>query len=241
MEGISKNRIKHIRSLQQKKFRQLDAEFIVEGAKLVQELLASDFTVKQVIYCDDALAEIHSAAIKISSKEMEQCSALKSPPGILAVAKTPDNQPISLGKINVILDDIKDPGNLGTIIRSAAWFGVDRLILTSDCVDIYNPKVVQSTMGGIFHIPISRASKAEILEATTDWTGSLLIADMGGKSSHSMKWPASLALVIGSESQGVDDLFRAAANEIVCIDKLGKGESLNAAVSASILLAQISS
>lgn len=240
MEGISKNQIKHIRSLQQKKFRQLHREFVVEGVKLVEELLSSSFEVLHIFYSDDTLKQLGPSAVRISSKEMDQCSALKTSPGILAVAKCADNQPVQLGKLNLILDDIKDPGNMGTIIRSAAWFGVDRLILTSDCVDIYNPKTVQSTMGGLFHLPISIASKKDIITAINSWEGSTLIAEMAGNPSHSFDWPNSLTLVIGSESQGVSMDFRDVADELVSIERKGKGESLNAAVSASILLAQIS-
>lgn len=201
--------------------------------------MASKFKVKQLLYSNDEYAHVSSSGVKISAKKMEQCSQLTTAPGILAVVQAPDNQPTTFGKINLILDNISDPGNMGTIIRSASWFGVDRLILTSDCVDIYNAKVVQSTMGGLFHLPITRAPKSEILEALNNWEGSLLIADMDGQSSREYDWPQSLALVIGSESQGVSQEFREASTSVVSIDKRGKGESLNAAVSASILLAQM--
>ena len=208
---------------------------------MVEELLASDLLVKQIIYSNDEFSDISDSAVKISTKAMEQCSAMKTTPGILAVAQTLNLQPLDLGSVNLILDDIKDPGNMGTIIRSASWFGIDRLILTPDCVDIYNPKVVQSTMGGLFHLHISRASKDEILKVEKAWAGSLLIADMNGESSSRVEWPKSVALVIGSESQGVSDKFRDAAESVVTIEKIGKGESLNAAISASILMSQISS
>ena len=234
MNGISKNQIKHVKSLHQKKFREEHDMFIAEGIKVVREALNSGWEIVD-LYASDSSKDFPDA-IQISSTEMSRISAMKTPPGVLAVVKRKRFE-FSHSNVSLVLDGIKDPGNLGTIIRSASWFGVDQLVLTEDCVDCYNPKVVQSTMGALFHTHIAYMNRTEIansLEAKV----SVYRADMNGENALSINYQRPLALVIGSESHGVSEELSAIADPVT-IPRIGFGESLNAANACSILLAKI--
>lgn len=235
MNGISKNQIKLVKSLHQKKFREEHGLFIAEGNKVVSEALASGWEIVDVFFCssDQSLVE----ATPVNSNEMGRISAMKTPPGLLAVIrkKTFD---VKSSEFTLILDGIKDPGNLGTIIRSSSWFGVSSLILTEDCVDCFNPKVVQSTMGALFHVHVAYMKREGVIDFIKQEGLSAYRADMDGQNALTTSYSSPMAVVIGSESHGVSDELRA-VSEPITIPRVGFGESLNAANACSILLAKI--
>ncbi|HEU4718291.1 MAG TPA: RNA methyltransferase, partial [Bacteroidia bacterium] len=151
---ISRQRLSFIRSLQQKKFRQENRLFIAEGAKLVHEFLASDFAVEEIYSLDPSFT---ADAVAVGEKEMKSMSALTTPPGVLAVIRIPDVKfdPAAVaGDWSLFLDGIRDPGNMGTIIRAADWFGVKNIICSGDCAETWNPKVVQASMGSLTRVSV---------------------------------------------------------------------------------------
>ncbi|MFT4980991.1 MAG: TrmH family RNA methyltransferase, partial [Bacteroidia bacterium] len=163
--ALSAADIKSIRSLQQKKFRREQGLFVAEGVKTVSELLSSNLTVEHV-YATEPLEVGNSSIIveTVKAKELERISSLTSANSVLAIAKIPVEKPINHSNSMVlVLDGIRDPGNLGTIIRTAKWFGVEDIICSEDCVDAYSPKVVQSSMGGLFHVNLNYTELHEVI------------------------------------------------------------------------------
>jgi len=237
LKGLSKNQIKFVKSLQQKKFRQVHRKFTVEGKKMVEEAMSSTFGIDE-IYCTAEFQEDFPHAIAASAKEIQQMSGFKTSPGVLAVMSEPNECLMKSAPLSLVLDGIKDPGNMGSLVRSASWFGIDQVIVTDDSVDVFNPKSVQATMGAIFHIPICRAAREVIVGFLKNEGTHIHAADMEGEDSAGIAWEFPLALIIGSESHGVSDAFRKVSIP-THIRKKGKGESLNAATAGAILLSKI--
>lgn len=238
--SLSKNDIKFIRSLHLKKFRDQEGLFIVEGVKLLNELLAQDTFEIQDLYCLESveLNQINGASIHIiSNKELERISALKSPNQALAVVKQNNSKKIDFkGEgAHLILDSINDPGNFGTIIRTADWFGVKQIICSPNSVDLYNPKVIQSTMGAIFRVEIIYADIIPVLSEFKENDFELLSAEMEGESIFEKDFQAKTVFVMGSESHGVDDSISKACDKIT-IPAFGKTESLNVGMATGIIL-----
>ena len=200
---LTASRIKFIRSLQQKKFRQETSLFVVEGEKLVNEALHSGFVVEDVYYRED-----------IGEKAMERISSLSSPSPALAVVRQKEHllsdMELSSGKLYLMLDGVRDPGNLGTILRLADWFGVSAVFCSRDCVELYNPKTVQATMGAVFRVPVCYCNLSEVvckaeagalpvfgtfLDGTSVLEGSAF-AETAAKGG---------VIVLGSESNGISE------------------------------------
>jgi RNA methyltransferase, TrmH family len=236
--SISKAQIKRIRSYQQKKFRSEDGVFVIEGRKNVEEALRMHKDNMECFTTDSDFSERLKVPL-IEQKDMEQISSLTTPPGYLAVLKQPQHRfPVEPKRV-CIANDLSDPGNLGTLIRTAEWFGVEILLLDEEAADPFNAKTVQATMGSILRMPILRSSRAEIIQYCRNEKLDVLVADMQGENIYSFTAPASWALVIGSESHGVHTDFRKAAAHAVHIPSKGKAESLNATVAAGILLSHL--
>lgn len=239
---LSKNHAKIVKSLRQKKHRLEHRLFLAEGEKVVDELLASTISVKSIFTTSDEVAARHVGAVRISPREMEQISTMATPPGILAVAGFPDwyagELPAPFPKnaqYLMALDGISDPGNMGTIIRSAAWFGFDAVLASTDCVDCLNPKVIQASMGALFRMPVITIDLARIEPLNElemyglDLHGEDLFAQQRGKGIY----------VIGSESHGLRPEVRQRCTSMLTIPGTGGAESLNAAISASIVMAEV--
>ena len=238
--SISKKEIKLIRSLQQKKFRMQEELFVVEGKKAVEEALKLTGSVLKVFTTDKEFSEEKIVPL-IHSRDMEQISSLTNAPGYLAVMKQSLTSLTSLkGKTFCIANAISDPGNLGTLIRTCEWFGVEALLLDEHCVDPYNPKVVQATMGSVLRLSIAEASGKEIIEFCKANTIPILAADLNGTSIQEFRAPEKWALVVGSESHGVSNEFVHASKECLTIPAMGEAESLNAAIAAGIALYALS-
>jgi TrmH family RNA methyltransferase len=236
---ISKNRIKFIRSLHRKKERIQHRKFIIEGEKPILELLSSEFPV-DTIYCSRNYIENHPEvnAVLITDKEMESISTLKTFPGILAVCDVLQwqNPNFQEGKY-VMLDRINDPGNLGTIIRIADWYGLNGIICSSESVDLYNPKVIQASMGSIFRVPVFYEDLILLLPKISKTT-EIIGADMQGESINKFRFPKNGILLMGSESHGISNELHQHINQKVTIPRYGKAESLNVAVATGILVNQ---
>ena len=238
--SISKNEIKLIRSLQQKKFRMQEELFVVEGKKAVEEALKSSQKVVKVFTTDEEFSEEMKVPL-IHPRDMEQISSLTNAPGYLVVLKQSLTSLLTVkGKKLCIANSISDPGNLGTLIRTCEWFGVDALLLDEHCVDPFNQKVVQATMGSILRLSIVMTSGQEIIQFCKSNAIPVLAANLNGTPIQEFRAPEKWALVVGSESHGVSNEFVHAAQECLTIPAMGEAESLNAAIAAGIALFALS-
>lgn len=230
---ITKNQIKFIKSLSLKKNRIKEQLFIAEGEKVVSELLRSDFEIKN-IYATKEWKVNNDNITQISNAELQRISNLKSPNKVLAVAQFKNHKITKHEGITLVLDEINDPGNLGTIIRMCDWFGVKQIICSKNTVDIFNPKVVQSAMGSAFRVKVNYTDLENYL---SDIKTPIYGAFMHGKNLKEVKLPKSAHLVMGNEANGISFEINKLITDKVAIKNIGKSvESLNVAVATSILL-----
>lgn len=235
---ISKNQIKFIQSLHLKKNRDKEGLFLVEGEKMVNELLASTLTIRQVFSTKNWENDFINSTT-IEEQELHKISTLKNPNQVLAVVEMPKNEinfsEITKG-ITIVLDDIKDPGNLGTIIRICDWFGVKNIICSSNSVDVFNPKVVQATMGSLFRVHVFY-QEIECILLTLSKKVSIYGAFMNGEDIRKIEKPKNAIIVLGNESFGISDSVSQHIQKRITIKKATDGaESLNVAVATAILL-----
>jgi RNA methyltransferase, TrmH family len=242
---LVKQKLKYIQSLGQKKFRQQERLYIAEGPKLVKELLEADASmVKEVFAMEEWIADNEQYAAKtiftvITETELERISQLTTPNKVLAVVRQFDNdhEIITKGKIILTLDCIQDPGNLGTIIRTADWFGVEQIVCSNDSAEVYNPKVVQATMGSIVRVKVFYTDLKDWLAEQKD--ARIYATTLDGQDVSSFKKIKEGIIIFGNESKGISAEILQLANERISIPKKGKAESLNAAVAAGIILNNI--
>jgi TrmH family RNA methyltransferase len=241
---LGKQKAKYIQSLGQKKHRDAEGLFIAEGPKVVEELLQSaPQYVKEVYAVKEWLKENsrHSQKekfVEVSEEELEKISQLKTPHLVVAVVRKFDEAKIEVkGKISLVLDTIQDPGNLGTIIRIADWFAVELIICSDDCADVYNPKVVQATMGSIARVKVFYTDLPSWLRQQKDIRK--YAAALEGKDITKMPALNEALIIIGNESKGIHEEILALTNEKITIPQKGKAESLNAAVATGIILSHI--
>lgn len=237
--NLSKNHIKLITSLQQKKYRQKHKLFVAEGVKVVSELLNSSFEVEQLFITNDFVisSKIENAVI-VSETELKKISQLKTPNKVLGLFKIPETLPAKNTGIIVALDAINDPGNLGTIIRLCDWFGVQKLVCSSATVDCYNQKVVQASMGSLTRVEIVYTDLVNFLKETNLPS---FIADMDGENVYKKKLSIEAILVMGNEANGVSEEVRSIVDSKISIPRFGKTqetESLNVATATAILLSE---
>lgn len=239
---LVKSKVKYIQSLGQKKFRQQEGVFVAEGPKLVKELLTehSDsvvevFALKNWID-ENKWVTINCNLSEITEAELEKISQLTTPNQVVAVVKHFNTiKPFAeKGKFILALDGIQDPGNMGTIIRIADWFGVQHIVCSQDSADWYNPKAVQSTMGSIGRVNVFYTSLGKWLEEQND--ALIYAAVLGGEDLTKMQQPAGGVIVIGNESKGISEEVLKFCNASITIPQRGKAESLNAAVATGIIL-----
>lgn len=234
-----KKDIKLIRSLQQKKFRKELGLFIVEGKKVVEEGITSEYRLHSLYSCDEAFVKANKGAFLVSGKEMEMMSALSSPSDYLAVFYSEvEGKKLPQEEFILALDGISDPGNLGTILRAADWFGVRSLLLSNDCVELFNPKTVQSTMGSIFRMNVHSVEISSVLKSYKDTGFAIIGATLNGENAFRFSFPSKTILVIGSESHGIRNNLIEILTDRITIPGGGNAESLNAAVACSILLSK---
>ena len=236
---ISKNELKYIQSLSHKKNRDAEGLFIAEGPKIVEELRQSTIRIKKIFAVKEwsGFLSTQTEIIEVSPAELERISNLQTANEVLAVAEMKPAIPIPsfTNKLTLVLDGIQDPGNMGTLIRIADWFGIHQIIASNDSVELYNPKVIQSTMGSFIRVSVWHTHLQELLQATgVPVYGALL----NGKNMYEAGQPKEGFLVIGNESKGIREDLLPFITHPVTIPKKGGAESLNAAVAAGILLSQ---
>ena len=237
--SISKNQLKLITSLSQKKYRQKHKLFIAEGVKVVQEILNSSLELETLFCTDDFSLDISSDKIvRISETDLKKISKLKTPNKVLGLFKIPDNNLSTNKGLIIALDAINDPGNLGTIIRLCDWFGVDQLICSKDTVDCYNQKVVQASMGSLTRVAIRYLDLSDYLSTTELPT---FIADMDGNNVYKTNLPKEGILIMGNEANGVSEEIKRLITNKISIPRFGitqETESLNVATATAILLSE---
>lgn len=233
------SQLKFARSLQQKKFRDLHGCFLVQGPKLVQELLQSTYEVKELLATPEMAERMGLAqATIVPARELDRIGTLESGNHVVAIVTKPTLAPLAdLGADEWVLalDGISDPGNLGTVVRIADWFGVKRVWCSSQSVELTNPKCVQASMGAIFRVRVDHIDLPVWLSRQLDLGAALYMASMEGHSAFRMQLARKAVLVLGSESHGLSKEVRALAGELIGIPGGGGAESLNVAMAASAL------
>jgi RNA methyltransferase, TrmH family len=238
---ISKREVKYIQSLCHKKQRVEDRLFIVEGEKAVEELLQSNWEVKQ-IYATTSWKADHeqvSALVEVATREqIQQMSGLITARNVLALVQIPpDTEPmLAPAGLTLVLDTIQDPGNMGTLLRIADWFGIKQIIASDSSADCYNPKVVQASMGSFLRVTVYYTNLGQWLQS---YPHPIMGAMMQGTPIYDVKSVLPAALLIGNEGKGISEALLPLISTSVSIPRLGNAESLNAAVATGILLSYL--
>jgi len=240
----SKNILQTIQKLKMNKFRKLENQFIVEGDKLVQEALSCvPEKIKTILYTEKSelySSDLHGFNVfEISESDLMKISSQQSPQHSIAVLDGLDCSRIEKPSEKIILlcDGIQDPGNFGTIIRTADWFGISTIVASKNTVDFYNQKVIQSSMGSIFRVQVNYVDLPEWLENSTRLKVGTLLE---GKDIFTVQINEPCALVIGSEGQGISSAVKEKLDIAVTIPRMGGAESLNASVATGIALSELS-
>lgn len=246
--AISKNTVKFVKSLHQKKFRQKYDIFVVEGDKMAREMLAQSAVAVEQVYAVEAWATTYAPLLRersdldlviVTERELSQISSLTTPNQVLVVAHKPNWEWPSLPHFTraLYLDGIQDPGNMGTILRIADWFGIPFVFCSDTCVDVFNSKVIQASMGAFLRVHTMELDLAVLVERYAGLP--VLGAFMQGLNAFDHPWPEKGILVIGSEGEGISANNMPLINERVTIPKGNPNgaESLNAAVATGILCA----
>lgn len=237
---VSKNQIKLITSLQQKKYRNQHQLFFAETKKVIDEFLDAQFELVQIYTIQEGLfSQVDQSKIcAISEAELKKISALVTPNECLAVFKIPVHASFEAKGLIVALDDIRDPGNLGTIIRLCDWFGVETLLCSKETVDVYNPKVIQSTMGSISRVKVIYEDLIPFLKETKLPVYGTF---MDGATIYAEKLPEDAVVVMGNEANGISPEVELAVTKRIAIPRFGniqKTESLNVATATAITLSE---
>ena len=245
---FSKSHTKYIQSLHHKKFRDEFGVFIAEGPKLVEEFLNAPGLICRELFALPVWLEKNEQMVaakqvqelyEVKDFELEKISALATANQVLAVFEKlfTDESPDISGKITLALDTIQDPGNMGTIIRIADWFGIQHIFCSEGCADIYNPKVVQSTMGSLARVNIVYGNLGDWI--TRHKKIKTYAAALNGRAIKEIGQLSEGILIIGNESKGINEDILQMAGEKIAIEKKGAAESLNAAVATGILLSHL--
>ena len=249
---ISKNKAKFIISLQKKKTRDEERLFIIEGDKVVKEFLYAKIPVKSLIAKHEFLETIPADLTQfveeieyVTNEELKHISSLKTPHNALAIIPMVQRElKVSniLKGISLALDFVQDPGNLGTIIRTAAWFGVKNIVCSNDCVDHYNPKVIQASMGAILHVNVYYSDLKNLLTGANEMKIPVFGAMLEGESIYSHKLDNKGIILFGNESKGISDELKPFISEKIMIPGAGQSmpgiDSLNVGMAASVIVSE---
>ncbi|TJZ51497.1 RNA methyltransferase [Sphingobacterium olei] len=242
---LSKAQISFITSLQHKKFRTQYNLFVVEGIKSVVEFVHSSYNVQKIFTTHDIRAKLGkiSQNIKceeVTEAELSKISSLKNPQGALALVEIPQTAQLEVstlkGKHSIVLDDIQDPGNLGTIIRTAEWFGISTILCSTGTVDIYNPKVVQATMGSLSRIQVYYIDIEEFMSQCNLPTFGALLE---GNNIYETNFGDEGLIIMGNEGNGIRKNIIGKIQQAVTIPRMGRAESLNVAVATTIFCSEL--
>lgn len=249
---ISKNELKYYSSLLKKKFRESDKKFIVEGKKSIYEGIESDFNCEIVFVINKFASEeiqfvknLENRNFKVTvlkSVDFKKVSDTKTPQGIAAVfeIKKTELDLLSLDDpLLVYLENISDPGNLGTIIRNCDWFGIQNIFLSKESSEIFNPKVIRSSMGSVFHVKIFEDVTFDELSVLKNSSYEFLCGDMDGENVYEIKKKERTLLFLANESRGPSEKLLSIIDKKIAIPGKGKAESLNVASASAIILAEL--
>lgn len=256
---LTKNTVTHINLLSQKKYRERFNEFIAEGAKLVSELLKSDYQVKVIYLLPDMRDRIFNTTripdceiVEVTVKEMQRITQQKTPSDVLAIVKIPEANLLSGGspawnillkkELALLLDNIQDPGNLGTIIRTADWFGIKNIICSGDTVDVYNPKVVQATMGSITRVSVHYQDIIQVLESAGPDHIPVYGTFLSGENIYQHQLGKNGLIVLGNEGKGISAQVSGYVTTRLFIPSFRSSgaiaESLNVSVATAIVCSE---
>ncbi|MDP3025489.1 MAG: RNA methyltransferase [candidate division Zixibacteria bacterium] len=254
MQELSKEKLKQISKLKTEKERNSKGRFLIEGVRLCQEALSSDWEVELILFSGEfsessvgqrLIEEFSKRGIEvfgIKKKEIEKLTDTETPQGIVALVKkkkfTLSKDILKKSSLLLGLDNIRDPGNLGTMIRTADAAGTNGVLLSKGCVELYNPKVIRSTMGSIFHLPVVEGLDLKEVLPEMKVSGFKIFSSEvhQGKDYTKISYPEKICLLIGGESSGISKEVSNLADERIKVPIFGKAESLNASVAAGILL-----
>ncbi len=252
---LSKSQLSFVKSIHLKKFRIQHRLFIVEGYKSIKEFILSKYSISQLFYTPEMASKVANfpqkmKCFEITSSELEKISTLKSPSGMLAlfeIGDITDADAVSFRKkFSLVLDCVQDPGNLGTIIRTADWFGIENIICSLDSADCYNPKVVQATMGSLARVALHYKDLAQWLPQAGIKTYGALLDGMSLYScdftTSSKKTPGEHQeglILLGNEGQGIGQALLPYIDQAVTIPRFGSAESLNVAIATALICSEI--
>jgi TrmH family RNA methyltransferase len=246
---LSAGDLKRLRALQQKKAREESGRFLVQGKKVVAELLASTWKIESILASKDAAEWIagreRGAAVHVLPQaELDRIGTFEKGNELIAIVEDPGERsfrPPKQHELMLALDGVKDPRNMGSLIRIADWFGLERIICSNECMEVFNPKAVSSTMGSLFHVEVRRGvDLASELGALRAAGAHIYIADMDGAPAFSAPLPLPGVLVLGSESHGHSVAVEQMQAEVISIPRIGRAESLNVAMAAAALCMEFS-
>lgn len=250
MRPITQQLLHLIKDLQRKGVRREEEQlFVIEGPHLIEECLRHHGEIRFIAGTLTAL-EKHASLVNaagseiftLTERQIGQASDTEKPQGILAVVRMPEPRQVLDSRIVLVLDGIQDPGNVGTLIRTAAWFGLNSIVLGRGCSDLYNPKVIRATQGALFAVRVMRNQVLGELMRNMRGQGFRIVATALAESAeniYSFEWPEKCMVVLGSEARGVSLAVLEAATDLVIIPRFGTGESLNVAVSGGVLLSEL--
>ena len=234
---FSKSQIKLITSLAQKKYRNKHKLFLAEGYKVISELLDSSLNLHALYTTEDIFDAASEKTFFVNEPDLKKISQLKTPQKALGVFLIPEEEQVETSGLTVALDGIRDPGNLGTIIRLCDWFGVERLICSLDTVDCYNPKVVQATMGSITRIKINYRNLDSLVPENLPIYGAFL----EGENIYTSALPRNAIILLGNEANGISDMMEKLVTQKINIPQFSTSqstESLNVATATAIILSE---
>ncbi|QJD94442.1 RNA methyltransferase [Mucilaginibacter robiniae] len=242
---LSKSQISLIKSLQHKKFRREHQLFVVEGYKSVAEFITSPYSIQTLFYTPAIAAKLPKIPKKLNFQEitvaeLEKITGLTTPQDALALVQVPDYTPVVLEnikqKFTLVLDGIQDPGNLGTIIRTADWFGIENIICSTDTVDAYNPKVVQATMGSLARVKVHYTTLTDLL---TTLPLPIYGALLNGKNIYTTNFGEEGLIVMGNEGNGLRPDIEQLISEAITIPRVGNAESLNVGIATALFCSEL--
>jgi RNA methyltransferase, TrmH family len=243
---LMKSKIKYIQSLSQKKLREEEGVFVAEGPKIIEEILqASNVETKQLFASKEWIQrsrergqQLPSEPVEVNDDQLQRISFLQTPNQVLGLFKKPVFSAFNQdNKVSLMLETIQDPGNLGTIVRCADWFGIEQIICSKDCVDVFNPKVVQATMGSICRVQVIYEDLLSFIN--THVSIPVYAATLSGKDISQFTRIEKGVILIGNESKGIQPDLLSLVKHHITIPRKGNAESLNAAVATGIILSHL--
>ncbi|MDD4903806.1 MAG: RNA methyltransferase [Candidatus Bipolaricaulis sp.] len=247
---LSKSRVRFVRSLQQERVRTRLRLYVIEGDRMVRDYLGAGQRIEQLYVVDDGKAEFAASSAvgevtRVSHRELETLSALATPQNVLAVVRQPEKEldPARLvDGLSLAVEAVRDPGNLGSLLRVAAWFGASPVVCSPDCVDVYNPKVVQATMGALLHVDVFCVPLPPVLEAAA-WGAAVYGTVLDGVPLYEAELDRSGVILVGNEARGLSEDVRRFVTRAITIPPWtasapGK-DSLNVAVAAAVVCSEL--